>query len=447
MTTLLALAGMLGRGESPAERARRRLMAMGAALATWFLFGGANVLALHGKLDERFGPVGDPGTRGGTAFAFGLLVLPVAAFLYQSGRLAAADRERRLAALRLAGATPREVRLLGALETTRAALIGTVAGAAVYLLVQWAVRRMFLSPGSPADVGVPPALCLAAMAIVVIAAAVSGLLAGRQVVATPLGVVRRAGHRPPRPYGYLLLAPPSLMMLGGFLADSGILEFLRPVTALLIYGGGLLLVAGLLLSSSRLIWSSARITGARARSAETLLAARALQADARPWGRTMSVVGLAVAIGSGAGWMQSGLIDGRGGLEPFWLTSFVLVDLALLVGISVAAAALLVHQAEYLLEHGPVLAALHAAGTSERELHRVLTRQALIAATPVCAVASLVGFLAMAAPTMENKAWLLWPVARAVLMAGLGVLAAYLVATASRRRLRRTVAAGRLRTE
>jgi hypothetical protein len=444
MTTLLALTGMLGRGESPAERARRRLMAMGAGLATWFLFGGANVLALHGKLDERFGPVGDPGTRGGTAFAFGLLVLPVAAFLYQSGRLAAADRERRLAALRLAGATPREVRLLGALETTRAALIGTVAGAAVYLLLQWAARRMFLSPGSPVDVGVSPALCLAAMAIMVTAAAVSGLLAGRQVVATPLGVVRRAAHRPPRPYGYLLLAPPCLMILNGWLPDGWGLELPRPVMGLLIVGGP---VAGLLLSSSSLIWSSARVIGTRARSAETLLAARALQADARPWGRTMSVVGLAVAIGSGAGWMQSGLIDGRGGLEPFWLTSFVLVDLALLVGISVAAAALLVHQAEYLLEHGPVLAALHAAGTSERELRRVLTRQALIAATPVCAVASLVGFLAMAAPAMQNKGWLLWPVARALLMAGLGVLAAYLVATASRRRLRRTVASGRLRTE
>jgi hypothetical protein len=38
------------------------------------------------------------------------MVLPVAAFLYQSSRLAAADRGRRLSALRLAGATPSQVR-------------------------------------------------------------------------------------------------------------------------------------------------------------------------------------------------------------------------------------------------------------------------------------------------------------------------------------------------
>jgi hypothetical protein len=439
---------MLGRGESPTERARRRLMAMGAALATWFLFGGANVLALHGQLDERFGPVGHPGTRGGTAFAFGLLVLPVAAFLYQSGRLAAADRERRLAALRLAGATPREVRLLGALETVRAAVLGTVAGAAVHLLLQWTARRTLLSRGSPVDVDVPPALCLAAMAIVIIAATVSGLLAGRHVIATPLGVVRRARHRPPRPYGYLLAALACLVVLVGWLSARGGLDLLGPFTRPLTIGGGrLLLVAGLLFSSSRLIWLSARVIGARARSAETLLAARALQADARPWGRTMSVVGLAVAIGSGAGWAQASIIDGRDELEPFWLTSFVLVDLALLVGMSVAAAALLVHQAEYLLEHGPVLTALHATGTSEHELRRVLSRQALIAAAPVSVIASLVGFLAMADPALENKTWLLWPMARAVLMAGLGVVAARLVARASRRRLRRTIASGLLRTE
>ena len=148
MRTLLTVAGMLGHGGSPPERARVRLMATGAALATWFLFGAANVLALHGQLDDHFGPIADPGTRGGSAFGIALLLLPVAAFLYQSGRLAAADRERRLSALRLAGATPREVRILGAIEVARTAALGSVVGAASYLVLQLAARSL-LPSGSP----------------------------------------------------------------------------------------------------------------------------------------------------------------------------------------------------------------------------------------------------------------------------------------------------------
>jgi hypothetical protein len=155
VTTLLRVAAMIGRGGSRTERARARLIATGAALATWFLFGAANVLALHGQLDDRLGPVANRGTRPGTAFAFGLMILPVAAFLYQTARLASPDRERRLAALRLAGATPRQVRLLGAVETTRSAALGTVCGAVAYVLLEWSIRGLLHRPVTAAGVPRP----------------------------------------------------------------------------------------------------------------------------------------------------------------------------------------------------------------------------------------------------------------------------------------------------
>jgi hypothetical protein len=434
MRSLLSVTGMLARGGTPAERTRRRLMAAGAMLATWFLFGAANVLALRGHLSEWLGPASQPGTRGGTAFALVLLVLPVAAFLYQSSRLATADRERRLSALRLAGATPSQVRLLGAAETTRAALIGTVTGAATYLLLQWVARRLLLDPRSPADVGVPPLLCAAAMVLVIAAAAVSGLLAGRHVVATPLGVTVRANRRPPRPYTIALL------VVGLVLTRSQFLGELVPLA------GVVLLAAGLLFSPSWLVWLSARVTGRRARSAETLLAARALEADARPWGRTLSVVGLAVAVGTTTGWVEAETLMERRATEAFWLSSFVLVDLALLVAIAVAASALLVHHAEYFLERGPVLSTLRATGTPEVALRRVLVRQALIASAPVCVGAALMGLYPLVVG-LHMRLWILWPVTRAVLMAALGILAAVLSAALSRRRLRRTVTPALLRVE
>jgi hypothetical protein len=439
MRSLLSVAYMLSHGDTPAERTRTRLMAAGAALATWFLFGAANVLALRGHLDERLGPASQPGTRGGTAFGLVLLVLPVAAFLYQSSRLASADRERRLSALRLAGATPSQVRLLGAAETTRAALVGTVTGAAAYLLLQWTARRLLLDPRSPADVGVSPLLCAAAMTIVIAAAAVSGLLAGRHVVATPLSVTVRADHRPPRRYPIALLVAGLLLIV-----SWPVLPF--PLRYFAPLAGAVILVAGLLLTSSSVVWLSARVTGRRARSAETLLAARALEADARPWGRALSVVGLTVAVGSVVGWFEADTLEARRATETFFLSSFILIDLALLVGMAVAASALFVHHAEYFLERGPVLATLRATGTPETALRRVLVRQALIAAIPVCVIAAIPGLL-VPGIRLRLDLWSLWPLARALLMAALGVLAAVLSAALSRRRLRRTISPVLLRTE
>jgi FtsX-like permease family len=444
MRSLLTVARMLGHGGSRAERTRARLMAAGAMLATWFLLGAANVLALRGHLDQWLGPASDPGTRGGTALGLGLLMLPVAAFLHQVTRLASADRERRLCALRLAGATPAQVRLLGAVETTRSALIGTVIGAAVYVLVHTAVRSL-LDRGSPANVAVPPLLCAAAMAIVIVTAAVSGLLAGRHVVATPLGVtVRTARRRPRRCVRRLGLLAGLIVIV--VLSGAGILPLMRPITAVL--AGAMLLTIVLLLSPSSLVRLCAQVAGGRARSAETLLAARALQADPRPWGRTLAVVGLAVTIGSVAGWEQAGVLAMGRATEPFWLSSFILVDLALLVGIAVAGSALFVHHAEYLLENGPMLATLQAAGIPEAALRRVLMRQAVIAATPVCAFAALLGVLPLGvAAVVRPNVWYLWPLPHALLMAGLGVVAAMLAATCSRRRLHRSVSPLRLRTE
>lgn len=442
MNSLIGVARMLGRGGSPAERTRARLLATGAAFATWFLLAAANVLTLRGHLNEWLGPASQSGTRGGTALALALLLLPVAAFLHQVSRLASADRERRLCALRLAGATPAQVRLLGALETTRSALVGTVAGAVSYLLVQWAARRLLLDPGSPADVGIPPVLCAVSMAVVLASAAVSGMLAGRHVVATPLTVTVRAARRSRRRYTRPLLVAAVLLLVIALFSPM-VLPRVRPIAGLVAAS---ILVAGVLASPRMLVRFCARVAGRRARTAETLLAARALEADPRPWGRTLSVVALAVAVGSVAGCLQAEMLAEHRMSEPFWLSSFILLDLALLVGIAVSGSALFVHHAEYLLEHGPMLATLKATGTPETALRRVLMRQALIAATPACALAALIGFVPMAVPPRFDP-WWLWAVPHALFMAGLGVLASAMAASSSRRRLRRSVAPVRLRTE
>ena len=71
-----------------------------------------------------------------TGFATGLLVLPLLLMLHQVVRLGTASRERRLASLRLAGATPGEVRRVGALEVGLPVTVGAMAGPIVYALLR-----------------------------------------------------------------------------------------------------------------------------------------------------------------------------------------------------------------------------------------------------------------------------------------------------------------------
>ena len=66
--------------------------------------------------------VADGGVRGGYVFALLLICVAPLALLRQVLRLGTATREQRLAALRLAGATPADVRRLSALEVGLPAL-------------------------------------------------------------------------------------------------------------------------------------------------------------------------------------------------------------------------------------------------------------------------------------------------------------------------------------
>ncbi|MDI5943566.1 hypothetical protein QLR68_36675, partial [Micromonospora sp. DH15] len=136
----------------------------------------------------------EPGLRGGTAFALLLLALPVLALAGQCARLGAPARDRRLAAFRLAGATPGQVTRLAALETGVASLLGTVGGLVVFLVAHELLDR----PGAdgrlalPTDVlPSPVALAATVLGLPAVAAVATALLL-RRVVTTPFGVVRRA---------------------------------------------------------------------------------------------------------------------------------------------------------------------------------------------------------------------------------------------------------------
>lgn len=144
-----------------------------------------------------------PGDRLGvlTAALVGPLVvvflLPLLIFVTTASRMGAAQRERRLAALRLLGVSSRQVRRVAAAESLLGALVGLLVGGALFAVLRPLIGRieLFDTRFFPEDF-TPTLLGIAAIAVLVPALAVGAAVFGlRRVVVEPLGVVRQARPR------------------------------------------------------------------------------------------------------------------------------------------------------------------------------------------------------------------------------------------------------------
>ena len=123
---------------------------------------------------------------------------PVAVFVASATRLSAARREQRLAALRLAGATPGQVTRLAAVEALVATVPGALGGVLLFVVLRPLVAMVPLGQATwfP-DTIVPPVLpaigLLLLVQVVGVGAAVAAL---RRVAVSPLGVRRRERRGP-----------------------------------------------------------------------------------------------------------------------------------------------------------------------------------------------------------------------------------------------------------
>jgi hypothetical protein len=221
------------------------------------------------------------------------LLFPVLIFIATATRLSAARREQRFAAMRLVGATPRQIGVISAVESTAAAAIGTAAGFGVFVGL-----RHLLAPipftGAPFFVS---DLTLNLLDVLLVAlgvplgAVVAARLALRQVSVSPLGVTRRV--TPASPGGWRVL--PLLLGLGelAYFVAVG-----RPTSTggqILAYLPGILLtMAGLVIAGPWLTMHGSRFLARRAHRPDTLIAARRL-AD-NPHTAFRSISGLVLAL-------------------------------------------------------------------------------------------------------------------------------------------------------
>ena len=262
--------------------------------------------ALPGTFSVRVNPKGldyvppDPG-GGQDAIDFILAVValailaPVLIFIATATRLSAARREQRFAAMRLAGATRRQVSLLAATESMLAAVLGVAAGFGIFFLLRAPVAGIpFLGePFFPADMTLSPPEILAVAIGVPVTAAVAARLALHRVHISPLGVARRATPKPPRAWRVLPLLA-GLAELGFFTVHG--LPASIGEQVLVFMPGFLLIIVGLIIAGPWLTMAAARVMARRTSRPGALIAARRLADDPKAAFRAVSGLVLALFI-------------------------------------------------------------------------------------------------------------------------------------------------------
>ena len=223
------------------------------------------------------------------------MLAPVLIFIATATRLSAARREQRFAAMRLVGATRRQVSLLAATESTVAAVLGVAVGFEIFFLLRAPVAGIpFLGePFFPADLSLSLPDILAVALGVPVAAAVAARLALRRVRISPLGVARRAAPSPPRAWRVLPLLA-GLAELGFFVVRGAPASPGNEVWALL--SGFLLIIAGLVIAGPWLTMVAARVMARRTSRPDALIAARRLADDPRAAFRAVSGLVLALFV-------------------------------------------------------------------------------------------------------------------------------------------------------
>jgi FtsX-like permease family protein len=221
------------------------------------------------------------------------LLFPVLVFISTATRLAAARREQRFAAMRLAGATPRQVSAVAAVEAAAAAITGTAAGFVLFFAFRPDLAKIPFTGQAffPGDARLSlPTIVIVAVGIPV-AAAVVAHVALRRVRISPLGTARRVRARRPGTWRILPLLA-GLCDLAYFTAVG------HPATLngqLLAYlGGGALTVAGLVIAGPWLTMAGSALLARWTSRPAGLLAARRLADNPRAAFRAISGLILAV---------------------------------------------------------------------------------------------------------------------------------------------------------
>jgi hypothetical protein len=225
------------------------------------------------------------------------LLLPVLILIATASRLSAARREERFAAMRLVGATPRQISVVSAVEAVVAAVAGVAVGFALFFVFRPLLDHVPFTgaPLAQGDLSLHGVDVVLTVIAVPVAAVVSARLALRRVQISPLGVSRRASSRPPRIARVVpLLAGIAVLAYFDAAGKPGAVG--GQLLELLV--GFVLLVVGLVLAGPWFTTAGSRLMVTRSSRPATLLAGRRLLDNPKAAFRFISGLVIALFISS-----------------------------------------------------------------------------------------------------------------------------------------------------
>ncbi|WP_328654090.1 ABC transporter permease [Micromonospora sp. NBC_00330] len=240
----------------------------------------------------------------------GGLLFPVLIFIGTATRLSAARREQRFAAMRLVGATPRQISMVAAVEAVAAAVAGTAVGFGLFYAFRDPLASIPFTgmPFFPSDMSLGVLNVLLVALGVPVGAAVAAQVSLRRVRISPLGVTRRVTPRAPRAYRLIpaLLGVAVLFFAIGFKPETS-----DGQTAVFL-PGLLLIMAGLVFAGPWLTMVGARVMARYANRPATLIAARRLADNPKAGFRAISGIMLALFVTSVAVGVITTIVVNRG---------------------------------------------------------------------------------------------------------------------------------------
>ena len=223
------------------------------------------------------------------------ILAPVLIFIATATRLSAARREQRFAAMRLVGATRKQVSLLAGTESTVAGILGVAAGFGIFFLLRTPVAGIpFIGqPFFPGELTLSLGDVLVVAIGVPVFAAVAARLALRRVHISPLGVARRATPEPPRAWRVVPLLA-GLAELGFWAVHGHPASIPGQIQAFM--SSFALIIVGLFIAGPWLTMAAARAMARWTSRPGTLIAAARLADDPRAAFRAVSGLVLALFI-------------------------------------------------------------------------------------------------------------------------------------------------------
>ena len=236
------------------------------------------------------------------------LIVPLLVLVGTATRLAAARRETRLAAIRLVGATSRQVNVLAAVDAALGALLGALAGLALFQVVRPALAgvRITESRFFPELIAPHPWQYARRARL---RAGLRGLR--RAVVAAPgADLTARRGQEGDVAPAAGVAGDPAAGRAGTVRRARCTRNGKEP-DALLAGAGLALIMVGLVLAGPWLTMRAARQAARLTRSAATLLAAQRMAADPKAAFRAVSGLVLAVFIGTAIAGIVPAVLSGQ----------------------------------------------------------------------------------------------------------------------------------------